>query len=105
MKLTEGLTVKKLVEFAEGLRGDAFMERGLVYRTNEDYSYAVIPFNLRNLLKGTEPDIELNARRSGIQISSIYDLNDEQYVLDKWRSKEKWDISIFSQYDCRRFNN
>lgn len=79
-ELTKGLTVKNLIESAEGLRGDAFMERGLVYRTNEDYSYAVIPFNLRNLLKGVDSDIELK-REDLIQISSIYDLNDEQYVL------------------------
>jgi len=79
-QLTEGLTVKALIEKAEGLRGDAFMERGLIYRTNEDYSYAVIPFNLRELIKGNENDIEL-LREDLVQISSIYDLNDEKYVL------------------------
>ncbi len=79
-ELTEGLTVKKLIDLAEGLRGDAFLERGLVYRTNEDYSYSVLPFNLRKLLKGEEEDIQLQ-REDLIQISSIYDLNDEQYVL------------------------
>lgn len=79
-ELTDGLTVKKLIDLAEGLRGDAFMERGLVYRTNEDYSYSVLPFNLRELIKGNENDIPLR-REDLVQISSIYDLNDEQYVL------------------------
>jgi protein involved in polysaccharide export with SLBB domain len=79
-ELTEGLTVKKLIDLAEGLRGDAFMERGLVYRTNEDYSYAVLPFNLRELIKGNENDIALQ-REDLVLISSIYDLNDEQYVI------------------------
>ncbi len=79
-ELTDGLTVKQLIEKAEGLRGDAFMERGLVYRTNVDYSYAVIPFNLRELMKGTAEEITLQ-REDIVQISSIYDLNDEQYVL------------------------
>lgn len=78
-ELVEGLTVKKLIDLAEGLRGDAFMERGLIYRTNEDYSYSVLSFNLRNLIKGTENDIEL-IREDLVQISSIYDLNDEYYV-------------------------
>jgi protein involved in polysaccharide export with SLBB domain len=79
-ELTDGLTVKQLIEKAEGLRGDAFMERGLVYRTNEDYSYTVIPFNLRELIKGNQDAIFLQ-REDIVQISSIYDLNDEQYVL------------------------
>ncbi|MCG8308633.1 MAG: SLBB domain-containing protein, partial [Cytophagales bacterium] len=79
-ELVDGLTVKQLIENAEGLRGDAFMERGLVYRTNEDYSYSVLPFNLRKLIKGEEKDIELQ-REDLVQISSIYELNDEQYVL------------------------
>jgi len=79
-ELTDGLTVKQLIEKAEGLRGDAFMERGLVYRTNEDYSYSVIPFNLRELIKGNYDAITLQ-REDIVQISSIYDLNDEQYVL------------------------
>jgi len=79
-ELTDGLTIKQLIEKAEGLRGDAFMERGLVYRTNEDYSYTVIPFNLRELIKGNQDAIFLQ-REDIVQISSIYDLNDEQYVL------------------------
>lgn len=78
-ELTDGLSVKKLIDLAEGLRGDAFMERGLIYRTNEDYSYAIVPFNLRELIKGNETDILLQ-REDLVQISSIYDLNDEQYV-------------------------
>ena len=79
-QLKKGLTVLKLIQKAEGLRGDAFMERALIYRTNEDYSYAVIPFNLRKLLKGEEADIPLK-REDLVQISSIYDLHDEQYVV------------------------
>ncbi len=78
-ELTDGLSVKKLIELAEGLRGDAFLERGIVYRTNEDYSYTIIQFNIRNVLKGAEADVILQ-REDMVQISSIYDLNDERYV-------------------------
>ena len=78
-ELTKGLTANKLIDLAEGLRGDAFMERGLIYRTNEDYSYSVVSFNLRDLIKGNQEDIPLQ-REDMVQISSIYDLNDEQYV-------------------------
>ncbi|MCK5371268.1 MAG: SLBB domain-containing protein, partial [Cyclobacteriaceae bacterium] len=79
-ELVEGLTVKKLIGLAEGLRGDAFMERGQIFRTNEDYSYSIVSFNLRNLFKGTEEDIKLQ-REDIVQITSIYDLHDEQYVI------------------------
>lgn len=79
-ELVEGLTVKQLIESAEGLRGDAFMERGQIFRTNEDYSYSIVSFNLRNMYKGTERDIKLQ-REDIVQISSIYDLKDEQYVI------------------------
>ncbi len=79
-QLIDGLTVKKLIESAEGLRGDAFMERGQIYRTNKDYSYSIISFNLREILKGTHEDILLQ-REDLVEISSIYDLNDERYVI------------------------
>ncbi len=79
-QLVDGLTVKSLIELAEGLRGDAFMERGQIYRTNKDFSYSIISFNLRNILKGTEDDVLLQ-REDLVEISSIYDLNDERYVL------------------------
>lgn len=78
-ELTEDLTISKLIKLAEGLRGDAFMERGLLFRTNEDYSYSVIPFNIREILKGQQNQIVLK-REDVIKISSIYDLQDEFYV-------------------------
>jgi protein involved in polysaccharide export with SLBB domain len=79
-ELVEGLTIKQLIDLAEGLRGDAFMERGQIFRTNEDYSYSIVSFNLRNILKGSAEDLLLQ-REDIVKISSIYDLHDEQYVV------------------------
>ncbi|NJN27903.1 MAG: polysaccharide biosynthesis protein [Cyclobacteriaceae bacterium] len=93
-ELTEGMTVKQLIELAEGLRGDAFMERGLVYRTNEDFSYSVLSFNLRELIKGTADDVLLK-REDLVQISSIYDLNDERYVLINGEVKQSGTYPFF----------
>jgi len=78
-QLHEGLTVKGLIEKAEGLRGDAFLERGTIYRTKDDYSTEVIPFNVRELFKEGSADIPLQ-REDLVKISSIYDLNEEFYV-------------------------
>lgn len=81
-ELCEGLTVKQLIKKAEGLRGDAFLERATIYRTREDYSTEVIPFNIRELLKEGASDIVLQ-REDLVKISSIYDLNEEFFVEAK----------------------
>jgi protein involved in polysaccharide export with SLBB domain len=78
-ELTDKLTVLKLIEKAEGLRGDAFLDRGTIFRTNEDFTTEVIPVNLRQMLKGELEDIPLY-REDLIKISSIYDLKEEFYV-------------------------
>ncbi len=78
-ELTDGLTVMDLVEKAQGLRGDAFMERGTIYRVKDDYSNEVLSFNIRQILKGDEEDIVLH-REDVINIPSIYDLKEEFYI-------------------------
>ncbi len=78
-ELEEGLTVKKLIQKAEGLRGDAFMERATIYRTKEDFTTEVVPFNLLELLKNENKDIALQ-REDLVKISSMHDLHEEYYV-------------------------
>jgi protein involved in polysaccharide export with SLBB domain len=78
-ELSEHLTVLKLIEKAEGLRGDAFLDRGTIFRTNADFTTEVIPFNLRQMLKGELNDIQLY-REDLVKIASIYDLKEEFYV-------------------------
>jgi protein involved in polysaccharide export with SLBB domain len=78
-QLTQGLTVLELIEKAEGLTGDAFLERGTIFRTHEDFSTEAIAFNVRELLKGEAEDIPLQ-REDLVKITSIYDLREEFYV-------------------------
>ncbi|MGK7395705.1 MAG: SLBB domain-containing protein [Candidatus Cyclobacteriaceae bacterium M3_2C_046] len=78
-ELEDGMSLNDLLQKSEGLRGDAFMERGTIYRTNEDFSTEVIPFNVREILKGADQDILLH-REDLVKISSIYDLNEEFFV-------------------------
>jgi protein involved in polysaccharide export with SLBB domain len=78
-ELEEGLTLSKLVEKAEGLRGDAFLERVSVYRVNEDLTTTVIPVNYRELTKDKSKELILQ-REDLVKISSIYDLKEEYYV-------------------------
>ena len=77
--LTEGLTLKNLIARAEGLTGDAYLERALIIRTNPDLTTYTIPFNLDRVMKGSEEDIVLQ-REDIIHIFSKYDLKEEYYV-------------------------
>jgi protein involved in polysaccharide export with SLBB domain len=78
-QLTENLTLKNLIEKAGGLRGDAYMTRATIYRTNEDFSQFTIPVDLLSLIDGNSPDIML-MREDAVSITSIYDLKEEFYV-------------------------
>lgn len=73
------LSVKELIEKAEGTTGDANLTRAYVVRTNEDLSLSTIPFNLDDLLKGNIEDISLQ-REDVVRIISIYDLKEEVYI-------------------------
>jgi protein involved in polysaccharide export with SLBB domain len=77
--LTEGLTLGQLIKNAEGLRGDAYLERASILRSFDDLSTEVLTVNLRDVLNGTVPDISLK-REDVVRISSIYDLQEEVYV-------------------------
>ncbi|SEF83677.1 SLBB domain-containing protein [Algoriphagus boritolerans] len=77
--LSEGLTLSQLVKNAEGLRGDAYLERASILRTKSDLSTEMIEVNLRNVLAGSAPDVVLQ-REDVIRISSIYDVQNERYV-------------------------
>ena len=78
-QLTDGLTLKKLINKADGLRGDVFLTRATIYRTNEDFSQEVIPVDLGKLLSGEISDITLQ-KEDLVRISSVHDLKEEFYV-------------------------
>ena len=52
-------TVKQLIKKAEGIRGDAFLNRAVINRENEDLTHEIIPIDLKGLLNGTVADIPL----------------------------------------------
>lgn len=78
-ELADGLTLKELITKADGLKEDAYLERGYVTRLKEDNSTEVIPFYVRGVVDGTEPDILLK-REDQIQISSLFDYTDAYTV-------------------------
>ena len=68
-------TVKQLVEKAEGLMGDAFLNRAVLHRQREDLTLEVIPINIKAVMEGNSPDIVLQ-RNDKLYIPSIHDLQD-----------------------------
>lgn len=71
-ELTQNLSLKGLIQKADGLKEDVYKERGLLIRTNEDQSKRVIPFNLTKLLSGLQDDIALQ-KDDSIKVASIKD--------------------------------
>ncbi|WP_186758625.1 SLBB domain-containing protein [Echinicola salinicaeni] len=77
--LLEGMTVKDLIGKAEGLRGEAFLNRATLYRTQEDMTLEIVPVDVKAVVNGTTQDIVLQ-REDVLHIPSKYDLNEEYYV-------------------------
>ncbi|MGW8122591.1 SLBB domain-containing protein [Roseivirga echinicomitans] len=77
--ISGALTAKQLIEKADGLKGDASLSRALIIRTKQDLTTETISVNLRDLMNGTSPDIQLQ-REDIVQVFSIYDLKEESYV-------------------------
>ncbi len=78
-ELTSGLTVGSLIRKADGVKGDVFLDRGLIQRTNDDQTKETIAFNLKGILNGSEKDILLK-NEDIINIASIFDFKDQQSV-------------------------
>lgn len=78
-ELTNGLTLVQLIKKADGVKDDAYTQRGLLFRTNADLSKEVVSFNLAALLAATEKDIELK-KDDSVSIVSAKDFA-EMYTL------------------------
>ncbi len=77
-ELTDGLTLKDLIKRAHGLRGDAFLGRGLIVRLNENYTFSNISFNLTEVLNGNENYLLKN--NDQVLIRSIFDLKEDYFI-------------------------
>ena len=75
----DGMTVKDLINKAEGLKPDTYLEKAYITRTKSDYSTTTIPFNLTSQINGSEKPIALQ-QDDVVLISSINDLREDQYL-------------------------
>lgn len=72
-------SVKELVKQAAGLKGDEFAGRAQITRLNEDFTTTVIAVDIRGILNGVSPDVELKPEDQ-LYIPSLFDLR-EPYTI------------------------
>jgi len=77
-ELTPGMKLSDLIKKADGLREEAFMNRGLISRIKEDNSPENISFDLKEVMQGNN-DILLR-KEDKVTIRSIFDLREERTV-------------------------
>lgn len=78
-ELESGLTLTQLIKKAEGLREDAFQNRGHILRLRDDLQTELVSFDIAKIISGQNPDISLR-REDVVTISSILNLKEEFYV-------------------------
>lgn len=76
-ELTNGMTVKDIIDKADGLREDAFIQRAQIFRLKNDLTKEMISFNPADTI--TEKSILLK-REDSVVITSIFDLRDQYFV-------------------------
>ncbi len=77
-ELVEGLKLSELIQTAEGLKEEAFMERAVITRKLADMSLKVISFSVRDVVNG-KTDFELQ-REDKVQITSMFDMREARTV-------------------------
>ena len=77
-ELQKGLTLDQLIKKADGVKEDAFMDRGTITRLKPDNTPETIPFNVKDVLTNSG-NIVLQ-REDVVHIFSIFDLKDKYLV-------------------------
>ena len=73
----EGMTIKDLIDKAEGLKSDVFLNKAYITRTNPDYSTSNISVNLKEELKTLNFKLK---EEDVLNILSLNDLREEKYI-------------------------
>lgn len=100
-ELKPEMKISDLIEEAQGILLETYLERGEIFRFRSDRTREVIPFNLSRALEGNKnEDLELK-EWDIVSISSIYDIYPEPFVQisgevhkpDKYRFVQEMRIS------------
>jgi protein involved in polysaccharide export with SLBB domain len=78
-ELTKGLTVSQLINKADGVLGQAFLERATIFRTTDGVNTEIISFSINDLLNNKSNDVLLK-NNDLIKIFSKYELKNKAYI-------------------------
>lgn len=81
-ELTSNMHLADLIKKADGLRSDAYTQRGQIIRLKEDLSQIILSFDIKKAIAGIETDNFLLQKEDEILVTSVNDL------------KEKFEVSI-----------
>jgi protein involved in polysaccharide export with SLBB domain len=82
-ELTDTTSVYTLIKEAGGLRGDAFSNRGIIYRQKDNYTLKTLNFNVRKLMNHpSQYDIKLK-KNDLVVINSILNMRGNKVVQIK----------------------
>ncbi len=78
-ELTEGMMLTDLLDKAEGVTEDVYLERGIIIRSMDNLMLESIAFSVRDILEGTAEDIKLK-RDDLVQIASLFDMQESRTI-------------------------
>ncbi len=79
-ELTDSTSVYSLIQRAEGLTDDAFMNRGLIYRQQPDLTVEAIAFSVADIVNNPEENDIALKENDIVLIQSIFDLREDYTV-------------------------
>lgn len=72
-------TVRELIEAADGVTPDAFVNRAVLHRKGEDFSLEIIPVDVKGIMAGTAADITLR-NEDILMIPTVQDVQEERQL-------------------------
>ncbi len=72
-------TVRALIEAADGITPDAFVNRAVLHRKGEDFSLEIIPVDVKGIMAGTAADIALR-NEDILMIPTVQDVQEERQL-------------------------
>jgi protein involved in polysaccharide export with SLBB domain len=78
--VTNGMTLKQLIDKAQGLKEDVYTGRALVVRTRDDLTKEYIAVELKPIAEGKDNGMLLK-REDSVHIASIFDLKDTATIV------------------------
>lgn len=92
-ELTNNLHVSDLINKSDGLKPDAFTERGQIIRFKEDLTKTLISFDIKKALAGDSKENILLQKEDSVIVTSILDL------IDKYIVTIQGEVRVPGRYD------